>query len=257
MEGANSDNKKLSDDIRDTLEEIKEGGRKIHDIDRKCKETEKEKQFLTTSLEETENVLIATENNLKRLQHEKGDTEANSTLTMESMDKAFDITKENHNAIMKSVKAQIETLCKEKAELMRSKVALDNKIVEAEDALNHASGRHHELELNIMKVMRTINELQSKLDSEQILKEEAAMDLTEVGRKVNTLTNSLEEAKGMLEQVDRSRRYLEQELMDTTELNHDLTTTHTSLVQEKQRLSLEIQNLTVIFVIFQTNVTNL
>ena len=85
----------------------------------------------------------------------------------------------------------------------------------------------------------------SLLKVEQRKREEAATALLDLDRKVSTVSNRLEELKSMLEQVDRARRHLEQEVSDTTEHIFILTETSARLSQENSNLNMDLQNLQV------------
>ena len=60
------------------------------------------------------------------------------------------------------------------------------------------------------------------------------------------MQNSLEEARTLLEQADRSRRQAEQELSDTNEQLSDLTCQNQAIAGAKRKLESEMQTLHVI-----------
>merc|ERR1711922_83431 len=59
------------------------------------------------------------------------------------------------------------------------------------------------------------------------------------GRKAGAMQNALEESRTLLEQADRSRRCLEQELCDSNETLADLTNTNQALAAAKRKLENE------------------
>merc|ERR1712029_1266686 len=62
-------------------------------------------------------------------------------------------------------------------------------------------------------------------------------------RKSNAAKNALEEARSLLEQADRSRRQLEQDLSDTNEQLADATNTNQALSAAKTKLENEVNNM--------------
>ena len=64
-------------------------------------------------------------------------------------------------------------------------------------------------------------------------------------RKANGARNALEEARSLLEQADRSRRQLEQDLSDTNEQLADSTNTSQALTAAKRKLENEVNNMNV------------
>merc|ERR1719319_837602 len=63
-------------------------------------------------------------------------------------------------------------------------------------------------------------------------------------RKCNSNQNALEEARTLLEQADRSRRMVEQELADSNETLSDQTCTNQSIQASKQKMDAEMGTLT-------------
>ena len=64
--------------------------------------------------------------------------------------------------------------------------------------------------------------------------------LISADRKVSSLRNAVEEARSMLEQSDKCRRQLEQELAETQEEHAKLVFTNTAFDQEKRRLDADL-----------------
>merc|ERR1711971_964441 len=68
-------------------------------------------------------------------------------------------------------------------------------------------------------------------------------ELINAERKANSNQNALEEARTLLEQSDRARRMVEQELLDTNESLSDQTCTNQAIQGAKMKLESEIQTL--------------
>merc|ERR1712013_839514 len=66
------ENKNLADEIKDLLDQLGEGGRSIHDLDKQRRRLEQEKEELQGALEEAEATLEMEENKVLRAQLELG-----------------------------------------------------------------------------------------------------------------------------------------------------------------------------------------
>ena len=64
-------------------------------------------------------------------------------------------------------------------------------------------------------------------------------------RKAHSTQNALEEARTLLEQSDRARRMVEQDLADTNETLGDQTCTNQAIQGGKMKLDSEMQTLSV------------
>jgi len=101
-----------------------------------------------------------------------------------------------------------------------------------------------------MESQRTIKTVQNRIRESQIKYEEAtkakeiARDaLMSADRRAHANQNALEESRTLLEQVDRNRRILEQELADTNETLGDQTCTNQALTSCKQKCESTINTL--------------
>merc|ERR1712123_558574 len=68
------ENKNLADEIKDLLDQLGDGGRSIHELDKQRRRLEVEKEELQAALEEAESALEAEENKVLRAQLELGQT---------------------------------------------------------------------------------------------------------------------------------------------------------------------------------------
>merc|ERR1711964_564189 len=122
------ENKNLADEIKDLLDQLGEGGRSIHDLDKQRRRLETEKEELQAALEEAEATLEQEEN--KVLRAEKEDE--------------FNNTRKNHARAMDSIGASIETEQRAKGEALRVKKQLEGEINELEIGLDHANKANSE-----------------------------------------------------------------------------------------------------------------
>merc|ERR1712098_478575 len=135
--------KTLSNEIKDIMDQITEGGRSIHEIDKIRKRLEAEKMELQSALEEAEATLEQEENKVLRCQME-----------------------------LTQVKTEIDRRIAEKDEDVAMNLEKDKKLLEAQ--CKDAGSRADEAEVNALKGGRKamikmetrIRELESELDAE-------------------------------------------------------------------------------------------
>merc|ERR1712218_620029 len=84
---------------------------------------------------------------------------------------------------------------------------------------------------------------QAKLEEQQRAKEVAHDELINADRRANSNQNALEESRTLLEQADRARRMVEQELADTNETLSEQTCTNQAIQGAKQKLEAEMSTL--------------
>merc|ERR1711973_107403 len=144
LEEVRRENKTLSNEIKDIMEQLGDGGRSIHEIDKIRKRLEAEKMELEAALSEAEGALEQEENKVLR---------ASLELTQ--------------------VRQEIERRIVEKAEALRMKKKLESDVGELEIALEHSNSNNLETQKAIKKYQLQIREGQAKLDDEQRAKEAA------------------------------------------------------------------------------------
>merc|ERR1712158_262631 len=89
----------------------------------------------------------------------------------------------------------------------------------------------------------SLREAQAKLEEQARAKELAHDELINADRKANSNQNALEEARTLLEQADRARRMVEQELADTNETLSDQTCQNQAIQASKMKIESEMATL--------------
>merc|ERR1712177_189837 len=119
-------------------DQLGDGGRSIHELDKQRRRLEVEKEELQAALEEAESALEAEENKVLRAQLELGQTKQEIDRKIAEKEEEFNNTRKNHARAMESMAASMETEQKAKAEALRIKKKLEGDINEFEIALDHA-----------------------------------------------------------------------------------------------------------------------
>merc|ERR1719273_2937064 len=155
----------------------------------------------------------------------------------------FASTKKNMGKALDSMQAAVETEAKGKAEALRMKKKLEGDVLDLDCSLEHANAANAETQRTIKTYQVSLRDAQAKLEAEQVAKDRAHDALISADRKANTNQNALEEARTLLEQADRARRMVEQELADTNEALSEQTCANQAIQGAKMKLESEMSTL--------------
>merc|ERR1711981_1041759 len=122
------ENKNLADEIKDLLDQLGDGGRSIHELDKQRRRLEVEKEELQSALEEVEAALEQEENKVLRAQLELGQVRQEIDRKIHEKEEEFDNTRKNHARAMDSMQASLESEQGAKAEALRIKKKLEGEI---------------------------------------------------------------------------------------------------------------------------------
>merc|ERR1711973_52528 len=123
----------------------------------------------------------------------------------------FAATKKNFGKALEGMQMALETESKGKIEALRMKKKLEADVLDLHTALEHANAANAESQ----------REIKARFEEETRAKAIAQDNLIAADRRCNANQNALEEARTLLEQSDRNRRMIEQELADTNETLSD------------------------------------
>merc|ERR1712173_191260 len=121
------ENKNLADEIKDLLDQLGDGGRSIHELDKQRRRLEAE-----AALEQEENKVL-------RAQLELGQVRQEVDRKIAEKEEEFNNTRKNHQRAMESMQATLEAEQRAKAEGLRVKKKLEADINELEIALDHSN----------------------------------------------------------------------------------------------------------------------
>jgi len=238
------ENKSLSNEIKDIMDQISEGGRSIHEIDKIRKRLEAEKLELQAALEEAEATLEQEENKVLRAQLELTQVRQEIERRLSEKDEEFMAIKKNQTKALEAMQSALETESKGKAEAMRMKKKLETDVADLDLALEHANAGALETQSTIKKYQNQVRDAQVKVDDESYMKSMAQEAKVGAERKAGAMQNAIEEGRTLLEQADRGRRSLEQELQDSNESLADLSNQNQAVTAAKRKLDNELSTLT-------------
>ena len=189
------ENKNLSNEIKDIMDQISEGGRSIHEIDKICKRLDAEKMELEAALSEAEGALEQEENKVLRAQLELSQVRQEIERRIAEKEEEFASTKKNMGKALESMQAAVEAEAKGKAEALRMKKKLEGDVLDLDCSLEHANAANAETQRTIKTYQTSLRDAQAKLETEQVAKDRAHDALISADRKANSNQNALEEAR--------------------------------------------------------------
>merc|ERR1712128_105387 len=243
LEEVRRENKTLSNEIKDIMDQISEGGHSIHEIDKIRKRLEAEKLELQSALEEAEATLEQEENKVLRCQLELNAVRQEIERRLAEKEEEFILVKKAQSKALDSMQVALETETKSKAEALRMKKKLEGDAADLGLSLEHVIAGNAETQTTIKKYALQVRDAQLKVDDESSAKSAAAGAKVTADRRAAAVANGLEEARAILETADRQRRAAEQELADTNETLADLTNINQSITASKRKLEGELGQL--------------
>merc|ERR1711885_31607 len=168
------ENKNLADEVKDLLDQLGDGGRSIHELDKQRRRLEVEKEELQAALEEAESALEAEENKVLRAQLELGQVKQDVDRKIAEKEEEFNNTRKNHARAMDSMQASLESEQGAKAEALRIKKKLEGEINELEIALDHANKANNEAHKSIKRYQGQQRDAECALTEESRIRQELA-----------------------------------------------------------------------------------
>merc|ERR1712055_503808 len=206
------ENKGLSDEIKDLMDQICEGGRNLHDMSKNVKKYEIEKEELVAALEEAETALENEENKVLKDQLEYSKVKQEIDYRIHQKEEEFDATRKVHLKAIENMQSALELEAKSKAEAQRQWAKYKADIHDLEISYDHTQKTHFDLSKTVKKVQLEIKDMQDKYMEEHNLASEYREQFSVAERRGNALYGELEESRTLLEQSDRGRRQAEADL---------------------------------------------
>ena len=234
------ENKTLSDEIKSLMEQISDGGRTIHDIDKKRKRLDAEKKDLESALGDAENALELEENKLLKLTLDVNQLKADIDKKIQEKEEEFENTKKNHTKAVEQIQFAIEEESKSKAEAVRMKKKLEQDMSELEGSLKRSTLEHSDLHVLVRRQQESLKAKSEDIENSRRDTDNIRDYLITAERKVSSLKNAVEETRSMLEQSDKARRGLEQELTEAGDELGKLVFNNAALDMDKRRLDADL-----------------
>merc|ERR1712029_1242927 len=228
-------------EIKDLLDQLGEGGRSMHELDKSRRKLEIEKEELQQGLEEAEAALEQEENKVLRAQLEMAQVRQEIDRRIQEKEEEFEHSRKNHQRALDSMQASLEARAKEEALRIKKKYEAD--INEMEIALDHANKAHAEAKKAMKRTHMQLGDVNAAIEEKRKIKNEVLEQLGLTERKSNAMAGELEESKALLEAAIRGQRQVEQELIDSREQVSDIVGSNTNLANAKRKLENDIHQM--------------
>merc|ERR1712213_53955 len=237
------ENKNLADEIKDLLDQLGDGGRSIHELDKQRRRLEVEKEELQAALEEAEAALEQEENKVLRAQLELGQVRQEIDRRIQEKEEEFDNTRKNHQRAMESLGASLEGEQRAKGEALRIKKKLESDINELEIALDHANKANAEGQKAIKRYQGQLRETITGFEEQARGRQEVMEAVGIAERKAGALSGEVEESRALLDSAERSKRGLDAELADARTAVNEMQVINTKAMHDKRGLESVIHTL--------------
>merc|ERR1712102_154498 len=237
------ENKNLADEIKDLLDQLGDGGRSIHELDKQRRRLEVEKEELQSALEEAEAALEQEENKVLRAQLELGQVRQEIDRRIQEKEEEFDNTRKNHQRAMESLGASLEGEQRAKGEALRIKKKLESDINELEIALDHANKANAEGQKAIKRYQGQLRDTIQGYEEQARGRQEIQEAVGIAERKANALSGEVEESRALLDSADRAKRQLDAELGDARNAVNEMQVINSKATHDKRGLESVIHTL--------------
>merc|ERR1711988_404098 len=233
----------LADEIKDLLDQLGDGGRSIHELDKQRRRLEVEKEELQSALEEAEGALEQEENKVLRSQLELGQIKQEIDRRIQEKVEEFENTRKNHQRAMDSIHASLEAETRAKAEALRIKKKLESDINELEIALDHSNKANSEGQKAIKRYQGQLRDTIQSYEDEARSRQEVMEAVGISERKSNALSGEVEESRALLDSADRTKRQLDTELADARSAVNEMQVINSKAMHEKRNVESMIHTL--------------
>merc|ERR1719156_525124 len=237
------ENKNLADEIKDLLDQLGDGGRSIHALDKQRRMLEQEKEELQAALEEAEATLEMEENRVLRSQLELANVRQEIDRRVAEKEEEFNNTRKNHARAMESLGASIEAEQRAKGEALRIKKQLEGEINELEIGLDHANKANSEGLKSIKRYQTQLRETIQAFEDEARSKAQIVEQVGISERKSAALSGEGEESKALLDGANRAIRQLQNDIASSRSAVNNMQTINGRDMTGKRQLESSIHTL--------------
>merc|ERR1712168_11632 len=197
------ENKNLGDEVKDLLDQIGEGGRNYHEVQKTYKRLELEREELKAAPEEVEASYEQENNKWLRGQLELGQIKQEVERRLADKDEEHANTKKTQTRALESLQASLWAESRAKQDVYKDKKKLESDINELEISYDHANKANADLQKHIKKLHADYKEVHDKWFDQQKVISDYKEQYGIAERRGNALYGELEESKTLLEQSEK------------------------------------------------------
>ncbi|CAL8392170.1 unnamed protein product [Gadus morhua 'NCC'] len=243
LETMKREHKILQEEISDLTDQLGEGGKNTHELEKLRKQLEQEKTELQSALEEAEGSLEHEEGKILRAQLEYNQVKADMERKGSEKDEEMDQAKRNYQRIIDSLQSSLESETRSRNEALRVKKKMEGDLNEMEVQLSKSNRQAADAQKQLKVIQAYLKDTQIHLDDATHGNDDLRENIALVERRNNLIQAELEELRSALEQTERGRKLAEHELTEATERMQLLHSQNTSLINQKKKHEADVLHL--------------
>ena len=240
LESSKRENKLLQEDISELNDQLGEGGKSIHSLEKAKRSLEVERNELVAAFEETENSIETEEAKTLRLVVETTHIKNDFERRMQEKEEELDNDRRNSTRTLESIQQQLDAEIRSRSEAVRIKKRLEGEMSDLEIQLAHANRQINENSRANKDLLSQIKDIQLQLDESERAKEEIQEQCGVTDRRTNLIQAEIDEFRAALEQADKGRKCAEQELFEANERAQLLYMQNTAITNQKRKIEVEL-----------------
>ncbi|KAM6913345.1 myosin heavy chain, fast skeletal muscle-like [Lycodopsis pacificus] len=243
LETMTRENKNLQQEISDLSEQLGEGGKTIHELEKFKKQVATEKYDMQTSLEESEAALEQEESKILRSEMELNQVKAEVDRKVSEKDEEMDQLKRNSQRGTESMQATLDAGVRSRTDALRVKKKMEDDLNEMEIQLSHANRQAAESQKQLRNIQGQHKDAQIRLDESVRGQDAMKEQVGTMERRTALMQAEMEELRVVAGQTERSRKISEQEVIDASERSGILHSQNTSLLNSRKKLEADVARL--------------
>ncbi|XP_034027771.1 myosin-7B-like [Thalassophryne amazonica] len=244
LETIRRENKTLQDEILDLTDQVGQGGKAIHELERMKKILDVERDDIRAVLEETEGSLENEEAKTLRFQMELHQMRTEVDRKTAEKEEEIVSLRRIHQHALDTMQASVEAEGRSRSEAVRLRKRMEVDLNEMEVQLGHANRQAAESQRIIRNLQTQVKQQQLELDDKVQLTNQLREQTGLLERRYSLMLLEKEELHGILEQTDRSRKVVEHEFLEVSERANILNTQNAGLLNQKRKLESDVSVLT-------------
>ncbi|XP_065826219.1 myosin heavy chain, striated muscle-like [Oscarella lobularis] len=236
FESASKEIKHLKSEIQSLTDQLGEGGKSTHELEKMKKKLESEKEELTAALEEAEGALEQEEGRVLRLQLELAQLKQESDRRVLEKEEEIEAYRKNFARQLEALQETVDQESRAKNELFKQKKRVDMELNELQSQLEGSGKESAGLVKTVKKLQLQCRDLQAMYDDEVKTRETLAESSARSERKCNDLQGEIEDLRASLEQTERARKAAESDRNDLADKVTEQTQRADSMQDSRRKL---------------------
>jgi myosin heavy chain 6/7 len=243
LDALKKENRVLSAELSSVTDQLSEGGKASHEIEKMRRKLEMEKEELGTALEEAETALEIEEGKLLKIQLEYTQLKQSSDRKLGEKEEEIESLRKNHQRQIASMTHMMETQNKGGVENAKIRKRLEDHIAELEGARDGAFRETNDYSKTNKKLAASVKELQGLLEDESRGRDDMREAASRAERRANDLAVQLDEARLALDQGERAKKAALAEKSEASDRVAELQAMYNNISNAKRKAEADYQGL--------------